>query len=541
VAAFALLALLVVAARPYLYAIPLWPVSRDAAEWIVRGAPETPGWSDWVFATRHFSVGYRPLTALSYSAVHAAGGFAAPPQRGVDLALHLTCIALVFVLFRRLAAGRSVWGAWVAAAVFAAHPLAEEVVPHLARRSYSLSTALGLAALAVLCRSDGKGTVATGAVSRLRSGIAGVLLAGAVLANETALVAVGVAAALVVGAAGSGWRFSWSRVAALLAPVAAVGVLRMLVVSGVGGYEPEFDRAGRAIPIVLASWRALLGRVGAPDADGVAWLVCAGFVTLYYFWQAGWQAALALHRPERRVVALIFAWTLVFVALFAPLGVWFPRQVYPVLVPFSLLVGVVFADSLRLPPGGVRAWIHWIPQALLLAGLLWVSPLVMGSDGQGVAASVRTDALLRDLHQQALGRQENLAGLVIPHYLRPAPYSLRARERGGRPPLGSLLAEVWVQAALRGNGPRLQTLVVFQEGHGARIRRPHWVETDGLPAMDFDATRAVYLIREGVRIHREDGGQRVELLAGTPLDGPGALLYFHDGERGRMIPLDSGL
>ncbi len=48
--------------RPYLYILPIWPASRDAALWIARGLPSDPDWLRWIFATRHFNVGFRPIT-----------------------------------------------------------------------------------------------------------------------------------------------------------------------------------------------------------------------------------------------------------------------------------------------------------------------------------------------------------------------------------------------------------------------------------------------------------------------------------------------
>ena len=78
-----------VSVRPYLWVLTVWPVSRDATIWISRGVPSFSGWQEWVFRTNHFNVGYRPLTALSYTADYLIGGFTVLPYRLTDVGLHL--------------------------------------------------------------------------------------------------------------------------------------------------------------------------------------------------------------------------------------------------------------------------------------------------------------------------------------------------------------------------------------------------------------------------------------------------------------------
>ena len=94
---------------------------------------------------------------------------------------------LVFSVYRRLARGLPAWGGWVASALVLAHPLAEQIVPVLARRSYSLATLFSLSALIVLW--DGLSLKAP----PKRSSIFGsLLLAAGLLSNETAFVMVAV-------------------------------------------------------------------------------------------------------------------------------------------------------------------------------------------------------------------------------------------------------------------------------------------------------------------------------------------------------------
>ena len=69
---------------PWLRYVNFRPMTADAVLWIARGAPLAPDWREWVFASRHFNVGYRPVTALSYTFDWWIGGstpkILAPPS-----------------------------------------------------------------------------------------------------------------------------------------------------------------------------------------------------------------------------------------------------------------------------------------------------------------------------------------------------------------------------------------------------------------------------------------------------------------------------
>ena len=47
--------------------------------------PQAPDWAEWVFATRHFNVGWRPLTALTFTANYLVGGLEPLVYRATDL------------------------------------------------------------------------------------------------------------------------------------------------------------------------------------------------------------------------------------------------------------------------------------------------------------------------------------------------------------------------------------------------------------------------------------------------------------------------
>ena len=122
----ALAALLALGAWPFVSGLGLWPMAPDSGLWIARGAPIDPDWSQWVFGTRHFHVGYRPVTALSYTLNYALWGLAPLPYRVTDLLLHLAAAIGVFAVSRRLFREASPWPALLATGLFLAHPARAE-------------------------------------------------------------------------------------------------------------------------------------------------------------------------------------------------------------------------------------------------------------------------------------------------------------------------------------------------------------------------------------------------------------------------------
>ena len=130
----------------------------------------------------------RPLLKATYALQRATTGAAPLPFHAVNLALHLLTTAAVFALVRRVVAapvgaraGASAdLPAWIAAALWALHPVAAETVAPVVGRSVLLSTALLLGALLLVtgARAPRPGALlAAGALAFL-----------APLARETALV-----------------------------------------------------------------------------------------------------------------------------------------------------------------------------------------------------------------------------------------------------------------------------------------------------------------------------------------------------------------
>ena len=166
----------------------------------------------WCFTTNHAGP-YQPLTWLSYALDHAlwplGETLAAPQARGFHLtnvALHALNACAVFALARRLLGGHAV--AFVAALVFALHPLRVESVAWVTERRDVLYTGLLLASVLAWLRW------------RDTSGDAPAARAPAIVAALAACVAPIVLLASTSGPSGEWLRFEfepWGVAAALLA------------------------------------------------------------------------------------------------------------------------------------------------------------------------------------------------------------------------------------------------------------------------------------------------------------------------------------
>lgn len=172
--------------------------------------------------------GMRPLLKLSYALNHATGwglaGFHA-----VNLAVHATCTALLWSLLLAwlpkagLEQPRAAQLAWIAAMIFALHPVQTEAVTYLSGRSMSLMVLFSLAALRLGLASRNAGrwpdASAWGAAACV----------GAALAvRETAWVTVP-ALALLAAAGGEPLSAAWRRVApsALVLGCAAAAIVAL--------------------------------------------------------------------------------------------------------------------------------------------------------------------------------------------------------------------------------------------------------------------------------------------------------------------------
>lgn len=522
--AFVLAAIVVLGVRPLMFALTSWPASRDGALWILRGLPTNPEWASWVFGSKHF-VGYRPLTALSYTLNAVVAGFAPWAYRLTDLVVHVLCILLVYALYRRLAPALPRWGGAVAAGVFAAHPVVAEVVPHLARRSYSLATMFSLAAL----------VVAAGGLAGIRApwgrnALTALLAFCALLSNEVAYMTVPVL--LLVAARegrreGRGWGAVAGACSGALVAFAAALSLRLLVAGGIGGYATGVDRGERVLPIAAATWRTLLSMTGLREPAHSPSLVVVGLflaIAAYY----GWRLLRA--SAEERGTRILAAWLVGYTLLFAPLGVWFPRQMYPLVAPLALLVGITAAASVvRLRAGDRGAAIHLLPQLVLVFWMLAHSPAVLGSDPARAAAWMKNDLMLRDAASRLAALPESgPVRLALPHYRRTEVVALRARPRDGRPPLAAELPSLWLEALLADRPAEPRAFLTYELDPIRPDSRPQ-ASGDGAPAIVLPADTRFWLFEAGADAGREGNAPRV------PLGDHLLPVYFHDGEQGRLV------
>ena len=509
----ALAVLLALGSWPWLSGLGLWPMAPDSGLWIERGAPIDPEWTSWVFGTRHFHVGYRPVTALTYTLDYLVAGLDPFVYRATDLALHLAAAVGVFAVFRRVFRAASPWAALVAAALFLAHPAVEEAVPYIARRSYALSTAFALAGLATWLGPVGR----TSGPSLVRASSAGVLLALGLLSNEVAVLPIAVLPLL----AWASMRDEGPSVAKLaqrllvpgLLVVAALAV-RLWVVGGIGGYRTEEDEAtSRLLPVAAAVWRAAAGLPTPVDSQDtpiawvLQWVLLIGALP-YYAWLC------ATGSLERRVLGL---WILATAVLFALQEVWFPRQGYTLAAPVAMLVAhALWGTWCANASTGARTalgprLLASMPQALLIGTLLASSAMVVGPDARRTREWAWRDALIDDLLVELEQLDEPADVHTVLPFRRAADPDLTLKGDAARKllPRGARQPVTWVKLLLRERDLRVQEF--------AYVVRPDITELEELapPTLDLATDPPTLRIPDREVILRR-GARWIPLESGAP-------------------------
>lgn len=371
----ALLAIVVLAALPYVTALGGDFVYDDVAlcrddprvvEGDVAGALSGPYWGK-----RHGGL-YRPVTTLSYVA-NARVSRGPLGFRLVNVALHVGASALALALARRLLGSER--AAFLAAAVFAVHPVHVEVAGNVVGRAESLGFLLGGGAwlLAVPAARDRRPGALLAATALAVLGV---------LAKENALgVALGAPLELLVlpgrERAGGGGFFSRSRLETLalaVAPAAvalALGLAARLLALGPEALTP----ASRGIPWVMNP----LAEAGLANRAANAPLLLLEYAR-HFVWPArlapdyaGFYLPLATSPREGKVVGWFLGATLLVVApaliareraraaafasLFALLSLGPVLQLVPIgtLLGDRLLYSASFGWSLLAGLGGAAA------------------------------------------------------------------------------------------------------------------------------------------------------------------------------------------
>ena len=213
------------------YIVEMNPVMRDARAW------------GRLFASSYWprdwgGDGYRPLTILAFKIEYVLGGGRAFVFHAVNIVLYVAVAVLVLLLTRRLLPE---WAAWLAAALFAVHPVHVEAVANVVGQSELLVAAALLGATVLYLRDRIAG--------ELRPRTAAAVLALYAIAcfskeNGVVLPAMLGAAELLVIPNAAPWperirRLRPFYLAMTLAAVAFVAVrARVLSDHGIGGFQP---------------------------------------------------------------------------------------------------------------------------------------------------------------------------------------------------------------------------------------------------------------------------------------------------------------
>ncbi len=537
------LALLLLAAAaslwPYASLLDRWPQTTDGALWITRGAFTNPHWFDWGCCRPHF-VFYRPVVAFSYTLSYALGGLDPFVYRLSDGLLHVATGGLVYLLFRELHGSRARWGAAIAAALFLLHPAAEEVVPIIARRGYGLMTFFGAAsaiAFVRACRRD--------RILSLPAAAAAIAFAASVLSTEVNFALVPMYPILAIHLIGGRDRSPIRPLAICALPLlTAVGVygLRLAILGEHGGYHAEANWA-RGLAIAQESWRTLLfpasaaGERGFPPLAGLGWAI----VIAYYGWRGAFQPLTRLRSREARLPLVLLIWTGGYFALSAVFGVWFDRQAYPALVPFSLLVAGVLQDTWRHrdPARPALGVLHGVPQALLLLYLVTPAPAFRGLDPTVEVAranrQARMQALNRDLERV---REPAVIFLVLPRETPVRPNRLWSPNLAWQ----MSLTRYWMAALHADREIRFRSLALV-ESHPGDQPPVENVDRGGRQALIFSHSAAPQFPGGRNLLARQtDLDAGILWLDQLPVDdGVSGYVYSYEGTTGHLVPIRSGV
>lgn len=355
----------------------------------------------------------RPLTYLTFWLQWTLGALQPGPSHAINLALHLLNIWLAWLIASRLLDQRI---ADVCVAVFAIHPVQVEPVVYVFARSTLLSSAFGLAALALWQRNRfAPATLALVAAIFSKEDAAawlGVLFLYELIAPSATLTGTGrKTLAVFVGTSAAVYAF-W-RVTAAAAAIPQTGVLGDAPVTPLGYLATQGVAIWHYVGL-LTTWSPLNvdhDLAAASSASVLPWLgwlavvAASGAIALY--WRRSpvtWAAASAcvLLMPTSTVLPLADA--LVERRMYTPI----------------LFAAIAAMAMLAPPPTWLRPW--WIRGALVvvLAGMsmarvytwqsearLWRDSLEHSPDKarpwlQWAAALERESPAQRELRQQAL-------------------------------------------------------------------------------------------------------------------------------------------
>jgi len=436
-------------------------MGSDSADWVVLGATDRPGWPEWTFRSSHLA-GYRPLAAISYSLNYVISGFEPVSYRLLDVALHVGVAYLIFALYRRFVPALPQWGGWLASGLFLAHPLAEQIVPIMARRSYSLAALFSLSALILIrdgiARSDGR-------VDLRRLTLGTLLLACGLLSNETAFVTVAVILALPLYVRGLRFdRVFWTYAGVPLVAATLVIALRWVIIGGLGGYAA--GAAFRGMNRTASVYSEIYG-----GSWWIGWGLC-----LYVSWRL--VSAYRRGEPLASPAVLFLFWLAVSPVPSLISGTWFLRQLYPALIPFCLLIGVLAATAGK--PDWASGFRLAIP-LLVVAGLVFHSPSLRGPGARRMQTWQERRKVLVDLHQALMPIQGPARVLLV------LPYPRRQGPVPGPLPWIRRLPAVWTTAQLRDRDVSVVPFLFYERSPNDAGPKPVVGSIEGRPTLTVPA------------------------------------------------------
>lgn len=439
--ALALLAV-VGASWPWFSNLALPPMAADAPELLRNAAPTSEGWLSYALSSPHFGVAWRPLTVLSFSLDMALGGLSIGVLRGTDLILHMAAALGVFAVGLRLGKDRRV--AWLALALYLAHPLLDDIVPFMPRRCYTMCAAFCLPAMGIALAPQ---------VSFGRGLLVGLLFALGLASHE-------IASFFLFGTLVLSWamdqeltfkqrlaRATWRLLpGSILAGLLLVA--RGVVLGRVGGY----DTKGRALPV--PDLLEFLGQGLFAVTGGQALVMLSALPVLFL------GRAVSGTHSGRAMGWAFFAWILVAGGILAAQGVWFPRIAYSMLPIIALAIAWLIVQ-----PG---ANYLRVGAALLCLPFLFASPFLHGPDGPrqelrgaraGLIASLE-DAAARVLETSD---QPAVLRLVLPFHRGDGEVRGRGQSAGRVLPRDARQPWRWVQEQLNSERILLEPWLYIEE------------------------------------------------------------------------------
>ena len=467
-----ILVLLAAGSWPWVSVCTLLPQTYDAAVWIVNGLPSNPTLWEWIFRGPHF-IGYRPATALSFTLDSLVWGLNPTGYNLTNLAIHLATACAAGYATLRLAPGLPRWAMLISIGVFLAHPIAVEMAPQVARRSYGLATLFALLALAVLV--PGEEVVQTSRASRpdrLRVVLCALAVALATWAHELGIIMV-VVLPIAMWLSARGNRVKNLIPAAggvILAGAIALGS-GIVAKGSVGGH---FTREPTGVDQFLNSiWYSLkyllwLGSLIAEHStasSGWPALVIGIAVVIMLIGLLARPSELLSNRQKRACVTML-VWIAGLIVLFGFQTVWYGRLVYPLAAPWAILLAITVATP--AVPIASR-WAAWV----LIGWLVWHSPLLHGLDMPRKQHWQAVDRVLRQAESDLKGLGEpGYVRLVLPFHRPPKFVSISDElDPKEKVPLWLRAPEVWLSARRRAIGlpPVELTRFLFAEQGDPRL------------------------------------------------------------------------